>query len=59
VIVSVKVLLGGLSPARFSVVLPEVVTVAGLKLAVIPEGTPVTVKLTVPVKPPVGVMVTV
>jgi hypothetical protein len=36
----------------------EVVTEAGLKLAVAPDGRPVTL-VTAPVKPPVGVTVTV
>jgi hypothetical protein len=59
VIVNVNVPVGGLSPVKFRELLPDPATVDGLKLAVIPEGTPLTVKLTVPVKPPVGVIVTV
>jgi hypothetical protein len=39
------------------VVEPEVVTVVGLKLAVAPVGSPLTLKLTVPVKPLDGVTV--
>ncbi len=38
---------------------PEAFTDVGLKLAVAPEGSPVTLKLTVPVNPPDGVTVTV
>ena len=38
---------------------PEPVTEAGLKLALVREGNPETLKLTVPVNPPVPVMVTV
>jgi hypothetical protein len=38
---------------------PEPVTAVGLKLAVAPEGNPLTLKLTVPVKPPVGATLTV
>jgi hypothetical protein len=41
------------------VVDPDVVTVAGLKLAVAPEGRPLALKLTVPVNPVTGVTVTV
>jgi len=41
------------------VLVPEPATVAGLKVAVAPEGTFMVRKLTVPVKPPDGVMVTV
>ena len=36
---------------------PEVVTVAGLKLAVTPDGSPVALNVTVPVNPLVGVTV--
>lgn len=38
---------------------PVVVTDGGLKLAVARLGNPLTLKVTVPVKPPVGVTVTV
>jgi hypothetical protein len=38
---------------------PEVVTEAGEKLAVAPEGSPLALKVTVPVKPPDGVTVAV
>jgi hypothetical protein len=38
---------------------PEPVTEAGLKLALVLGGNPETLKLTVPVNPPVAVMVTV
>lgn len=38
---------------------PEVVTDAGLKLAVAPVGSPLTLRFTVPVNPLVGVTVTV
>ena len=38
---------------------PEVVTDAGLKLALAPAGNPLALKLTVPVKPPDGVTVAV
>lgn len=38
-------------------VVPELVTDDGLKLAVAPVGNPLALKLTVPVKPPVGAMV--
>lgn len=38
---------------------PDVVTEVGLKLAVAPVGSPLTLKFTVPVKPPVGLTVTV
>ncbi|GAC1446788.1 MAG: hypothetical protein NVSMB56_08810 [Pyrinomonadaceae bacterium] len=38
---------------------PEVITEAGLKLAVAPAGNPLTLKVTAPVKPPEGVTVTV
>jgi hypothetical protein len=41
------------------VVDPDVFTVAGLKLAVEPDGRPLTLKLTVPVNPAPGVKVTV
>ena len=41
------------------VVLPEVFTDAGLKLAVAPPGNPLTAKVTVPLNPPDGVTVTV
>jgi hypothetical protein len=58
VIVSVKVPVAALSPVRVRVVLPDPATVDGLKLAVMPGGTPLAVKLTLPVKPPVGVIVT-
>jgi hypothetical protein len=39
--------------------LPDVVTEAGLKEAAAPEGRPLALKLTVPVKPPLGVTVAV
>jgi len=42
-----------------SFVLPEVVIVVGLKLTVDPVGYPLTPRFTVPVKPPLGVTVTV
>jgi hypothetical protein len=42
-----------------SVELPEPVTEVGLKLAPVRVGNPETLKPTVPVNPPVGVMVTV
>ncbi len=42
-----------------TVVEPEVFTVVGLKVAVTPEGSPLALKLTVPVNPPPGVTVTV
>ena len=38
---------------------PEVVTDVGLKLAVAFAGNPLALKVTVPVKPPLGVTVTV
>jgi hypothetical protein len=38
---------------------PDVVTDAGLKLAVAPDGSPLALKVTVPVKPPDGVTVAV
>jgi len=38
---------------------PEVVTDAGLKLALAPAGSPLELKVTVPVKPPDGVTVAV
>jgi hypothetical protein len=38
---------------------PEPVTVVGLKLAVAPVGSPLALKLTVPLKPPDGVIVAV
>ncbi len=38
---------------------PDVVTEAGLKVAVAPVGNPLTPKFTVPVNPPVGLTVTV
>ena len=38
---------------------PEVVTEAGLKLALAPAGNPLALKVTVPVKPPDGVTVAV
>lgn len=41
------------------VVLPEVLTEVGLKLAVAPPDNPLTVNPTVPLNPPVGVTVTV
>ena len=41
------------------VVLPEVVTVVGLNVVVTPEGAPLAVKDTVPLKPEPGVTVTV
>jgi hypothetical protein len=37
--------------ARFNVELPDVVTVAGVKVPVTPEGIPETARETVPVKP--------
>ncbi len=42
---------------RVSVEVPEPVTEAGLKLAVTPAGKPVTLKLTTPPNPPVGLTV--
>jgi hypothetical protein len=42
-----------------SVELPDVVTEPGLKLAVAPVGNPLTLKVTAPVNPPVGVTVAV
>jgi hypothetical protein len=39
--------------------LPEVVTEVGLKVPAAPEGSPVTLKVTVPVKPFTGVTVAV
>lgn len=42
-----------------SVEVPEAVTVAGEKLPVARAGSPETLKLTVPLKPPEGVTVTV
>ena len=42
-----------------SVDVPEPATAAGLKLALVRFGNPETLRLTVPVNPPVGVMVTV
>ena len=41
------------------VVEPEVVTEEGLKEAVAPEGSPLTLKVMVPVKPLLGVIVAV
>ena len=38
---------------------PDVVTDAGLKLALAPDGSPLALKVTVPVKPPDGVTVAV
>ncbi len=38
---------------------PDVFTDSGLKLALAPPGNPLTLKLTVPLKPPDGVTVTV
>ena len=38
---------------------PDVVTDAGLKLALAPDGSPLALKVTVPVKPPAGVTVAV
>ena len=38
---------------------PDVVTDVGLKLALAPDGNPLALKLTVPVKPPDGVTVAV
>jgi hypothetical protein len=40
------------------VLVPEPVTVAGLKPAVVPTGSPVAERLTTPEKPPVAVTVT-
>jgi len=42
-----------------NVLVPAPVTEAGLKLAVAPEGTFMVRKVTIPLKPPDGVMVTV
>ena len=57
-IVKVKVPVGALLPGvTVSVDIPEPVTVAGLKLALVRFGNPETLKLTVPENPPVGVMV--
>jgi hypothetical protein len=44
---------------RFSVDVPEPVTEAGLKFAVIPAGSPLMLRATAPVNPPDGVAVTV
>jgi hypothetical protein len=43
--------------ATVIVVEPEVVTVAGLNEAVAPVGSPLTLKVTGPVKPPEGAIV--
>ena len=44
---------------RFSVDVPEPVTEAGLKFAVIPPGSPLMLRATAPVNPPDGLAVTV
>ena len=51
----------GVVPAVVTVIVdePDVVTEAGLKLALAPAGSPLALKVTVPVKPPDGVTVTV
>lgn len=48
-------------PAVVTVIVdePDVVTDAGLKLALAPDGSPLALNVTVPVKPPDGVTVTV
>ena len=43
----------------FSVEDPDPITAAGLKIPVAPEGRPLTLKFTVPEKPPWPVMLTV
>ena len=48
-----------LSALTVIVVLPEVFTDVGLKLAVVLPGNPLTEKVTVPLNPPDGVTVTV
>jgi hypothetical protein len=45
--------------ATLIVVDPDVVTEVGSNVAVVPDGRPVTLKLTVPVKPSAGMTVTV
>ena len=60
VIVRVEVLTGVVPlVVMVRVEVPEPVTVAGLKLPLAPEGRPLTLSATVPVKPPEGVTVTV
>ena len=51
----------GVVPAVATVIVdePDVVTDAGLKLAVAPDGSPLALKVTVPEKPPEGVTVAV
>ena len=58
VIVNGKVPLA-LPAVTVNVVPPEVFTDVGLKLAVVPPANPLTAKVTVPLKPPDGVTVTV
>ena len=62
----VPVIVNGKLPAGVAVLVvtvivedPDVVTDDGLKLAVAPEGSPLTLKVTVPVNPPDGVTVVV
>ena len=59
VMVSVKVPLALQVLVTFSVDVPEPVTEAGLKFAVIPAGSPLMLRATAPVNPPDGVAVTV
>lgn len=44
---------------ELAAVVPEILTELGLKVAVAPPGSPVTLQLTVPEKPPAGVAVAV
>ena len=44
---------------RVSVELPEPLSQAGLKIGMAPNGSPLTLRKTVPLNPPVGVTVTV
>jgi len=45
------------APVSFKVDVPEPVTVAGVKVAVTPAGSPLTLRATAPVNPPDGVTV--